>query len=220
MNTNTEFASANYTAGQLNAVIKLIRKQAGEDGPERFLRGELVVSELPKCWTEKDGVIYFTLPPTEGLTGSQWVTRLERKGFKLSKWAKDVLNSKDFVPTTGVVNNIAVLKGELFSDDDRITSKIVAEGDRRLWKHGKDISPEIACQIREMFTDEEIEAMGLIWITTMHEPINDSDGDPDLLGTDRYDDGQGLLAYCDRLGNGWYREDGFAFVVPQVSPQS
>ena len=172
MNTNTEFASANYTAGQLNAVIKLIRKQAGEDGPERFLRGELVVSELPKCWTEKDGVIYFTLPPTEGLTGSQWVTRLERKGFKLSKWAKDVLNSKDFVPTTGVVNNIAVLKGELFSDDDRITSKIVAEGDRRLWKHGKDISPEIACQIREMFTDEEIEAMGLIWITTMHEPIS------------------------------------------------
>lgn len=41
----SEFASSEYTAGQLNAIVKLLRKQAGEDAPERFLRGELIVSE-------------------------------------------------------------------------------------------------------------------------------------------------------------------------------
>ncbi len=40
---NAEFASKDYTAGKLNAIVKLLKKQAGEDGPERFLRGELVV---------------------------------------------------------------------------------------------------------------------------------------------------------------------------------
>ena len=40
-----EFASAKYTAGQLNAIVKLLRRQAGENGPERFLRGEVVISE-------------------------------------------------------------------------------------------------------------------------------------------------------------------------------
>lgn len=40
-----EFAGASYTLGQLNAIIKLLKKQAGEDGPELFLRGEICVSE-------------------------------------------------------------------------------------------------------------------------------------------------------------------------------
>jgi len=44
-----------------------------------------------------------------------------------------------------------------------------------------------------------------------------SDGDPNLLNTNRYDDGQGLNAYYDNLDNRWNRENGFAFVVPQLS---
>lgn len=42
-----EFASARYTADQLNAIVKLLKKQGGEDGPDRFLRGELVVDVVP-----------------------------------------------------------------------------------------------------------------------------------------------------------------------------
>jgi len=137
----------------------VVNKLGGLEGVQRFLCGEVTVSEPIKRWREQDGVIYFTLPPTNGTTGPQLIDRLEKKGFRLSKWAKDVLNSKDFKPTTGVVNEIAVLKGVLFEDDDRITKKIRAEADKR-----KLATPnaEITCQIREMFTDEEIEAMGLI----------------------------------------------------------
>ncbi|MEK7636692.1 MAG: hypothetical protein AAB362_03325, partial [Patescibacteria group bacterium] len=74
---------------------------------------------------------------------------------------------------------------------------------------------ELACLIREKFTDKEIEAMGLWYIVAMHEPINDSDGGPSLLGADRYGDGRWLSAYYGRPGIGWSRDYGFAFAVSQ-----
>lgn len=210
---NTEFASAGYTAGQLNAIVKLLKKQAGEDGPERFLRGELTVSEPARSWREQDGVIYFSVT-SDGTTGEEWIRRLEEKGFCLSNYAKSVLRSPDFKPTSGVTTEIAVLKCMLFEDNDRTTKKIRAEADRRnLTKP----NAEVACLIREKFTDQEIEAMGLWWVVAMHEPIKDSDGAPDLLGADRCVGGRWLDAYCGRPAYGWTRGLGFAFVVSQVS---
>ena len=44
MSKSSEFAAANYSIGQLNAVVKLLRKQAGEDGVEMFLRGAVTVA--------------------------------------------------------------------------------------------------------------------------------------------------------------------------------
>lgn len=179
----------------------------------RILRGELAVSEPVRAWREQKGVIYFTLPPTDNTAGPQWIERLERKGFRLSKWAKDVLNSPDFQPTTGVMYEIAVLKGLLWKDSDRITSNIQAEAERRNFTKP---NAEVACLIREMFTDKEIEAMGLWWIVAMHEPINDSDGDPILLNANRNDDGHWLDTAYGFPGVRWSSAYGFAFVVAQV----
>ncbi|MFA6432572.1 MAG: hypothetical protein WCV82_02030 [Candidatus Paceibacterota bacterium] len=204
----------NVTLGRIEAVWN---KLGGEDGVDKFLRDELRVSEPARRFRMEDGVIYFTLPPTGGTTGPQWIERLENKGIQLSKWAKDVLNSPDFKPTTGVVNNIAVLKGELFTDGNRITSKIRAEADKRKFQKP---NAEIACWIRDTFTDKEIEEMGLIWIVAMHEPIKDSGGDLNLLHASRYSVGPWLSTSCDDAGRRWAREDGFAFVVPQVSSQA
>jgi hypothetical protein len=157
-------------------------------------------------------VIYFSAT-SDGTTGPQWISRLEKKRFRLSKWAKDVLNSLDFKPTSGVIYNCAVLKGEMFSDEDRITEKIRAEADhRKLTKP----NAEVACLIRENFSDEEIEAMGLWWLVVMHEPINDSDGDPNLLYALRNDEGQWLDAYYVNPGSRWRRKDGFVFLAPQA----
>ena len=39
-----------------------------------------------------------------------------------------------------------------------------------------------------------------------------SNGNPNLLGTNRNDDGSWLNAYYDRPDNGWNRDNGFAFV--------
>ena len=44
-----------------------------------------------------------------------------------------------------------------------------------------------------------------------------SDGDPNLLNANRSDDGRWLNANYDRPDNRWNRDNGFAFVVSQLS---
>ena len=200
------------TLGRIEAVWN---KLGGEDGVDRFLRDELSVSEPTRSWREEDGVIYFSVT-SDGTTGKDWITRLESKGFRVGDYAKQVLRSPDFKPTNGVTTDVAVLKGMLFEDNDRITKKIRAEADKR--KLSKP-NAELACLIREKFTDKEIEAMGLWYIVAMHEPINDSDGDPFLLNANRYDVGRWLSACSVRPGSRWYRDYGFAFDMSQVSSQ-
>ena len=195
------------TLGRIEAVWN---KLGGEDGVDRFLRDELSVSEPTRSWREEDGVIY--LPPlfSDGTTGPLWIPRLEKQGFRIEDYAKQVLRSPDFKPTNGVTTEIAVLKGVLFEDNDRSTKKIRAEADKRKLEKP---NAELACLIREKFTDKDIEAMGLWYIVAMHEPINDSDGDPYLLSADRYDDGRWLSACDYRPDYRWFRGLGFAFAV-------
>ena len=200
------------TLGRIEAVWN---KLGGEDGVDRFLRDELSVSEPTRSWREEDGVIYFSVT-SDGTTGEDWIKRLEGNGFRVGDYAKQVLRSPDFKPTSGVTTEVAVLKGMLFEDNDRITKKIRAEADKR--KLSKP-NAELACLIREKFTDKEIEAMGLWYIVAMHEPINDSDGDPFLLNANRYDVGRWLSACSVRPGSRWYRDYGFAFDMSQVSSQ-
>ncbi len=209
---STEFASAGLTAGQLNAIVKRL---GGHDMALRFLRDESSVSEPTRSWREKYGVIYFSVT-SDGATGEDWIKRLEGNGFRVGDYAKQVLRSPDFKPTSGVTTEVAVLKGPLFEDNDRITKKIRAEADRRTLSKP---NTEVACLIREKFTDEEIEAMDLWYIVAMHKPINDSDGGPGLLHARRSGGGRWLGAFIDGPGGGWRRDGGFAFAVSQVSSQ-
>lgn len=167
----------------------------------------------PSKWHEKDGVIYFTVV-SDGTTGEEWITWLETNGFRASKYAKSVLLSPDFVPTTGVAYQVAVLKGKSFSDKDRVTSMIRAEAASRSWNKPP---AELACLIRKKFSDEDLKAMGLWWIVTFHEPIKDSDGRLSLLAASRRGDGRWLDACYDCPDCRWGAFGGFAFVVPQVS---
>ncbi|MDQ5949474.1 MAG: hypothetical protein QG589_600 [Patescibacteria group bacterium] len=209
---STEFASADLTAGQLNAIVK---KLGGHNMALRFLRDEISVSEPTRSWREEDGVIYFSVT-SDGTTGEDWIKRLEGNGFRVGDYAKQVLRSPDFKPTNGVTTEVAVLKGMLFEDNNRITKNIRAKAAHRSFTKP---NAELACLIREKFTDKEIEAMGLIWIVAMHEPINDSDGDPSLLDADRRGDGRWLSAYRGRPDGRWSRGSGFAFSVSQVGSQ-
>lgn len=175
-----------YARLDLGTIEAVFNKLGGIEGAERFLRGEITVS-APACkWREEDGVIYLTVT-SDGKTGPQWIEHFEKGGFNLGIYAKQVLSSSDFVPTNGVTYRIAVLKGKLFKDSERITSNIRVEADKR-----KFVKPnaEVACLIRNAFSDKELEAMGLYWIAVMHEPINDSGGDPLLLNIIRYDNGR------------------------------
>jgi hypothetical protein len=64
---STEFASADLTAGQLNAIVK---KLGGHDGAIKFLQGKLSVSEPTRNWREEDGVIYLSVT-SDGTTGPE-----------------------------------------------------------------------------------------------------------------------------------------------------
>ncbi len=204
---NTEFASAGLTAGQLNAIVK---KLGGYDAALKFLRGELVVSEPTRSWREQDGVIYFSVT-SDGTTGPEWIERLEKKGFRIGDHAKSMLRSLDFKPTNGITTEIAVLKGMLFGDDDRVTKKIRAEADKRKLEKP---NAEVACLIRELFTDKEIEAMGLRRIVAMHEHIKVSNGDLFLLYASRCGIGCWLSVCYGEPDILWRCDNGFVFVVP------
>lgn len=191
--------------------------QTGITEPEEAVRmvnaGEVQISVIKPKWNEKDGVIRFSVT-SDGTTGEEWISRLESKSFRVGDYAKSVLRSKSFKPTSGATTEIAVLKGEIFSDNDRITKNIRKEA-----KNRKLSTPnaEIACLIREKFSDKELEAMGLYWIVAMHEPIKDSDGDPTLLGADRDGSGSWLSSSYGSSDSEWSRGSGFAFVLSQVS---
>jgi hypothetical protein len=213
----SEFLISGIETGKLNAMVKNIMTQTGITEPEEAVRmmnsGELQISVIKSKWIEKDSVIRFSVT-SDGTTGEEWIARLESKGFRVGDYAKSVLRSKSFKPTNGVTYEIAVLKGEIFSDNERITKNIRKEA-----KNRKLSAPnaEVACLIREKFSDKELEVMGLYWIVAMHEPIKDSDGDSKLLSADRDDDGSWLRTGYGSPGSEWHRSNGFAFVVSQVS---
>ena len=51
----------------------------------------------------------------------------------------------------------------------------------------------------------------------MDEILRNSDGDPNLLNVNRNDNGRWLNTYYDKPDNRWNRNNGFAFVVSQLS---
>ncbi len=184
------FAIAEVLPRKLNAMVKRIMRQMGINDPNEAVRRinseEWVVSKaIISNWRGLSGVISLGTFTSDGTTGSQWINRLELNGSIITGLAKDVLNSKSFKPTNGLTFEIVVLKGMLWEDGDRITRMIregaysgnFAGGNKLI-----DPNPEFACLIREKLSNKEIEDMNLNHIVVMHKSINDSDGDPSLLG--------------------------------------
>ena len=48
-----------YASLDLGTIEAVFNKLGGMDGAQRFLRGEIAVSEPARHWREEDGVIYF-----------------------------------------------------------------------------------------------------------------------------------------------------------------
>jgi hypothetical protein len=197
----------NLTLGQIEAGINKI---GGEEAFMRLLRGELTVSPPTADLHE----IRLSVT-SDGTTGKAWIKRLEKKGFRVSDGAKQLLLSSEFKPTKGVTHQVVVIKGSFWKKDIvRTTSNIRAEADKRKLEAP---NAELACLVREKFTDKELEAMGLRWVIVMHEPIKDSDANPGLLSMGRGDGDSWLITRYDEPGRKWNRDDGFAFVVSQDS---
>ncbi len=162
--------------------------------------------DLPvKEWREENGVVYFSVT-SDGTDGRGWVERLQKKGFRVG--GDNVFFNPSFKPTKGVVYNIAVIKGNTFEEDSRTTRNIREDATERRFL---DLHPEAAGLIREKFSDEDLEAMGLSGIIVMHEPVRDLSGIPIILAVIREAGGR-LLDTC--LGGSdirWRKGYGFAF---------
>ncbi|MFH1611092.1 MAG: hypothetical protein ABIA83_00620 [Patescibacteria group bacterium] len=197
----------------LAAFKKFLRKEnpwPGRKGEEIPATVSAINPPATRPWREENGVIRLAQPLiADGTTGADWITRLEGAGKSVSRYAKSVLRSVDFVPSpAGTVYQIAILKGSLFEDSARITANICAKATELGFTK---LHAEVACLIREKFSDDDIKAMDLWWIVAMHDLIEDSDGNPGLLGADRDDDVSSLRACYVRPDYGWSSEDGFAF---------
>jgi len=186
-------------------ILKLIRTD--------FLMARRVANAVLQTpfWHGKDGVIRFNVT-SDGTWGEILIKRLEGDGFNVDACAKQMLCSPDFKPTKGLTTEVVVLPGSFFGDNDRRTEKIRAEGALR-----KLVVPnaELACLIREKFTDKEIEAMGLSFIVAMHKPFFNCTHGPHLLRAH----GEGRRWFSASRGEPdvwWGRDGGFAFAV---SPQ-
>jgi hypothetical protein len=207
-------AGENFRAVSLLRTGKAKLVEVTETGSEGAV---IPTAPTPTAWTVDDeGNIHFTLT-SNGFTREQWEQHLERRGWRIGDYARQVLRRASEAPTNGVTYNIVVRPGKKISDSDRITKKIRAAADKKGW-----LKPhwEVACLIRDTFTGEQLEQMGLWYIVTMHEPIKDSGGAPHLLNSDRSDDCRWLYALSVGPDGGWRGNGGFAFAVPQVGPQT
>lgn len=148
---------------------------------------------------------------TDARTGEEHIAALQQKGFRVDDYAKQVLRSKEFVATNGVVYKLAVIMASEFEDAARTNATIRAEAANRGYL---DPAPEMAPYLREMISDEELQRLGLWGLVIMHQPIADSDGYPGLLGLDRDGDGRWLDSFDGQPDNDWGREVGFVFLVP------
>jgi|GEM_PF-2842041 len=160
-------------------------------------------------WYEKDGVIYLTVL-ADGTTGEQWVKRLEYKGFRLGSHARNLLLSRDFRISCAGSRKIAVLKGQLFLDEERFGNKIY---DKAKLMNLLIPNTDIGCLIREQFTDKELEEMGLRYIVTMHACFGEFENHERFLTPSRLDGGNWLFACPCRQVDRLDHDCGFAFVV-------
>lgn len=167
---------------------------------KRFLRGENPFG-VPKTFEVT----------TDGRSGEQLITDIEAQGDRVGDIAKQLLRNKKFVATDGVTYKLALIMGDEFEDDDRITSNIRAEAAKRGYV---DPSMELAPYVREMFSDEDLEQIGLWALIIMHEAVTDSRGYLDLLGLRRDGGGRVLSAFSGYPGRRWVRGRGFLFLVP------
>lgn len=147
---------------------------------------------------------------SNGLSGEQWIERLERGGFRVGDHAKELLRSQSFVATNGIDYRLAVIRASEF-DHDLSTDEVRSEAKKRGY-----ITPpaEVATRLREILQDDELERLDLWWLAVMHEPFLDLGGDPRVFRIDRVDERRWLYACWAHPDDRWDRCGGFVFLLP------
>jgi len=160
-----EFAAANLTVGQINAIVK---KLGGEEGALRFLRDELVVKPADRNWsvwkTIKLGTPNFH-------SADHFRQALKASGMKLGDWASDILGKPEFTVSDKEteLDLVVVTVKELGFKSGATREKVYA----RAKELGLDLCPpEVGPQLRLQYADQPNNE----WILIGMDPIRDSGG--------------------------------------------
>lgn len=218
----TELGEAIRKNGGVDRAISALQKEFLSEGAPVGTKvdcAKSVVSEPAMRWREDviDGVPVIRLTTTldKPTSGDKWISRTKKKFNQIGVYAeRRVLRSKDFKSSAKGVYEIVILKGLFFESCDRITHKILAKAKTM---NLQTPNTDIACLIREQFTDKEIEDMGFDWIVVMHKPIEGCDGYWNLLGVSRCGLGGLLDITGGHSSNEWPHRYGFAFLAQSVS---
>lgn len=153
------------------------------------------------------------------LTGAQEITRLEGAGYRISNYARLCLRSS---APDGYDRNHRLVAGREYTVAFMPTAEIANVRERttdNLRRHGierygyqKPLAGVVP-RIRETISDKHMEEMSFGYVAAPHDPINDSDDDPNVLYAPRGDDGRWLDASRDRPGDYWDGYGAFAFFV-------
>ena len=206
-----DFASANLTAGQLNAVVKML---GGEEGTLRFLRGETVVKTIsPTKSTEFK--IWKTIKLRAGMDATAYCKAIKGKKvgdseMRIGNYANDILEKPKFTVVTEeteldlIVLSVKELTGKTRASLKEIFSCAKTNG---LHLCPNQAGPELRLQYEDQPKGE--------WLVIGMEPISGSVGGLRLFGV-AYD-GRVLWLYTD-FGSPdlvWDDNDRFVFVLPR-----
>lgn len=213
-----------------NAVILPGERLAGlwEDLAHKVRKGVITLNEFALFTQRKNpfefernehGHIVFIVTGL-ALTGVEEIERLESIGYRVSDYAKqcfmstksDSYNKKHRL-VAGQSYKIALMPGrEIEKDSDRTTTNLRKLGMEK-YGYGEPLGGHLP-RIRETVSDKQMEEMEFQYISTLHEPIKDSDGGPIVLSADRDDGGRWVSACWDDPGARWRDGGAFAFPVP------
>ena len=152
------------------------------------------------------------------LTGAEEVERLKVTGYRVGEHAESCLvstrdDSYDLHHRlkAGRIYKVALMPGkEIERDSDRTTANLRERGMKH-YGYGKPLAGLIP-RVREVLSDKQMEELGILYASALHDPITDSDGDPRVLGADRNDGGRWVDAGWGDPDARW-GDDG-AFVFP------
>lgn len=152
--------------------------------------------------------ILFTLT-SDGRTAGQLISCIQTKR-QVSGYAKDVMSKAQFAKelTSDVIYKLVGIRGDEFSDQERATKNIFAEGARRKCRKPPAF---LAALLREKFSQEELGS----YVAVMHEPICDSHGFPRVLVLRCCGGEEWLNAWIVNPEGRWDRGGLFLFLAPQ-----
>ena len=154
------------------------------------------------------------------LTGAQEIEHLENGKYRVDGYAKQCLTStkadsydRNHRLVAGQTYKVALMPGkEIERSSDRTTENLRKRGMEK-YGYSKPVAG-IVPRYRERISDKQMEDMGILYIASLHDPIEDSDGNPFVLSSFRSVGGRWLFTYWGKPGSRWDDSGAFAFPVP------